>query len=105
MQRPLLAVLAATAALAGCGDSMINSRVYFVDRPYQRLDTRSCAQLVETLAKLDRQIADIEAKIARAESGAGGTFVATVVLKPELAPPRAERYAVREAAERKGCPL
>ena len=104
LRRPL-AILALTAMLGGCGDNLVNSRVFYVGPNFNRDEDKSCEELAKLIKGKDAEIAVIEARIAKAERGGGGTFVSTMVHKPTLAPIQAERYAYREAAQQKRCPL
>lgn len=99
----LLVVLA--VPLAGCGDTMMNSRMFYVGPNFNRDEDKSCEELAKLIKARDAEIAKIEGHIARAERGAGGSFVSTVVHRPNLAPLQAERYAYRETAQQKRCPI
>jgi hypothetical protein len=98
-------LLAAAAPLGGCGDNVVNSRVFYVGPNFNRDEDKSCEELAKLIKAKDEQIRKIEGLIAKAEQDAGGSVVATMVHKPALAPLQAERYAYREAAQQKRCPL
>jgi hypothetical protein len=104
-RRPLAPVLLLAAALGGCGDNVVNSRMYYVGPNYNRDEDKSCEELVKLIKAKDAQIKAIEARIATAEKDAGGSVVATMVHRPNLAPVQAERYRYREIAEEKRCAM
>jgi hypothetical protein len=103
--RPLAVCLVLTALLGGCGDNLVNSRVFYVGPNFNRDEDKSCEELAKLIKAKDAEIAVIEKRIAKAEMGGGGSFVSAMVHKPNLAPIRAERYAYREAAQEKRCPM
>lgn len=102
---PVLCVLVLAAALGGCGDNLVNSRVFYVGPNFNRNEDKSCEELAKLIKGKDAEIKKIEGHIAKAEQGSGGTFVSTMVHRPNLAPLLAERYAYREAAGNKRCPM
>jgi hypothetical protein len=105
LRHRLTACLALAAVLGGCGDNLVNSRVFYVGPNFNRDEDKSCEELAKLIKGKDAEIAAIEKRIAKAEQGGGGSFVSAMVHKPNLAPLQAERYAYREAADQKRCPV
>lgn len=106
LRRSLAFALLLATALGGCaGDNVVNSRLYYVGPTYNRDEDKSCEELVRLIKAKDAEIRVIEARIAKSERDAGGGIVSTMVHRPTLGPVQAERYAYREAAENKRCPM
>jgi hypothetical protein len=99
------AALLLAVALAGCGDNLVNSRMFYVSPNFNRPEDKSCEDLEKLIKAKDAEVKTIEARIAKAERDTGGGVVATIAHRPSLAPAQAERYALREIAQKKGCGL
>jgi hypothetical protein len=94
------------AALAGCstqGTTNEERMGSFVTAP-GKYQFYTCAHLVQTAAAARKREAELEALIARAESGAGGGFVSAIAYRPELLQVRGNLAEVRREEAAKNCP-
>jgi hypothetical protein len=99
-----LAVLG-TAGLAACTTSQSpssDSGSFLVARGKYRF--YDCGQLAKQVTTAEKRERELRALIAKANQGAGGSFVSTLSYEPELAVARGELNEIhREQAEKK-CP-
>lgn len=103
MPRAPLVLLLLAAGLAGCGDNLVNSRLFYVGPTYNKPEDMSCEELQARILGKDSEIRAIEAQIAKAKQDPGGGLISLMAHEPRLAPARAERYALREAAAKNDC--
>jgi hypothetical protein len=68
-----------------------------------KYDLFDCKQLEATRKSLASQAAELEGLIAKAESGAGGSMVAEMAYRPDLAKVRASAHLADKVWERDKC--
>ena len=96
----LLAALLGCAALAGCSSTADYGRALVPAGNYDLYDCTQLEKLATTLADRERQL---EKLIARAQQGAGGSFIATMSYEPEYASVKTKLKDIRAVMAQRRC--
>lgn len=97
---PVAGALLIAAALGGCATGGINSSV-FVDP--SRYDLYSCAQLVTARVDADKKATELQALIAKAETGVAGPLVSGLAYNVDYSAAVAQRDLIDQKYAANNC--
>jgi len=97
----LLVVAAAGAALSGCATSMVDESTFFADPATFAL--YDCKQLATARETYEKRVAELQALMAKAETGAGGSVIAEIAYRPDYVSNQARLKSVNAAWRRERC--